>query len=78
MAAIGAGPEQAAPLRAAAADLILEGLSALKKIGRTDQGQFFASPPQQGRRERPADVRSLEEMMEEDEPGRGKKKKYYN
>jgi len=79
MLVTGGGLDQPAPVRAAAADLILEGLSALKKIGRTEQGQFFASPPQARTKERPADPRTLEELLEEDESGgRGKKKKYYN
>ncbi len=80
MLAMGGVHGQPAPERAALADFILEGLSALKKISRTDQGQFFASPPAAARaRDRQADARSLEELMEEDGPaGRGKRKKYYN
>ena len=80
MAVMGGGPEQPAPVRAAVADLILEGLSALKKIGRTEQGQFFASPPASARsKERQSEARSLEELLEEDESNaRGKRKKYYN
>jgi magnesium chelatase subunit I len=79
MAALGARLADPPPLRAAFADLVLEGLSALKKIGRTDEGQFFASPPQQGRA-RQTEVRSLDELLEDDEQGqgRGKRKKYYN
>ena len=68
-----------APLRAAAADFILEGLCALRKISRTEGGQLFASPPAP-RRPRPRpEARSLEQLMEddEDEP-RGRKKKYFN
>jgi magnesium chelatase subunit I len=79
MEAMGAAVRQPAPTRAAVADFILEGLSALKKISRTDQGQFFASPPQSRVRDRQTEARSLEELMEDDEPAaRGKKKKYYN
>ena len=79
MAALGARLSDPPALRAAFADLVLEGLSALKKIGRTDEGQFFASPPQQGR-PRQAEVRSLDQLLEDDEQGqgRGKRKKYYN
>jgi magnesium chelatase subunit I len=79
MAAMGAKVRQPAPTRAAVADFILEGLSALKKISRTDQGQFFASTPPSRVRDRQTEARSLEELMEDDEPAaRGKKKKYYN
>ena len=79
MIAMGAAVGQPPPVRAAVADLILEGLSALKKISRTEQGQFFASPPPARAKERTTEARTLEELMEEDEPaGRGKKKKYYN
>jgi magnesium chelatase subunit I len=68
-----------APLRAAAADFILEGLCALRKIGRTEGGQLFASPPQPAARDPRKEVRSLEQLMEDDgdEP-RGRKKKYFN
>ena len=68
-----------APLRAAAADFILEGLCALRKIGRTEGGQLFASPPQPAARDQRKEARSLEQLMEddEDEP-RGRKKKYFN
>ena len=81
MTTLGARLADPPPVRAAFADLVLEGLTALKKIGRTDQGQFFASAPAQGRpRDRQAEVRSLDELMEDDEQGqgRGKRKKYYN
>ena len=69
-----------APVRASVADFILEGLCALKKISRTDGGQLFASPPAAaaGARERRMEARSLEELMEEDDEPRGKRKKYYN
>jgi len=77
MTALGARPADDAPVRAAYADLVLEGLSALKKIGRTDQGQFFATAPQQSRA-KTSEARSLDELMEEEEQGRGKRKKYYN
>ena len=68
-----------APQRAAAADFILEGLCALRKIGRTEGGQLFASRPEPAARDRRAEARSLEQLMEddEDEP-RGRKKKYFN
>jgi magnesium chelatase subunit I len=78
MTALGVTERTSDHVRAAVADFILEGLCALKKISRTEQGQLFASPPPAKVRERP-DVRSLDDLMEEDEPAhRGKKKKYYN
>jgi len=65
--------------QAAAADFILEGLCALRKISRTEGGQLFASAPQARTRERQPDPRSLEELMQEDdEQPRGRKKKFYN
>jgi magnesium chelatase subunit I len=80
MAALGDTLSDAPAVRAALADFVLEGLSALKKIGRTEGGQFFATPPPAARaRERHAETRSLEELLEEEESGgRNKKKKYYN
>ena len=79
MTALGARPADPAPVRAAFAAFVLEGLSAVKKIGRTDQGQFFATAPQQARaRDRQGEARSLDELLEEEEQGRGKRKKYYN
>ncbi len=70
-----------APLRAAAADFILEGLCALRKISRTESGQLFASPPPARPRERQHDPRSIEALMAEDDDDdqrRGRKKKTYN
>ena len=76
------GSDRAAtPVRAAVADFILEGLCALRKISRTEGGQLFASPPAARQRERPADPRTLEDLMEEDDETqqvRGRKKKFYN
>jgi magnesium chelatase subunit I len=81
MMAMGAAVGRSAPERAAMADFILEGLSALKKISRSDQGQFFAPPAAAARaRDRQSEARSLDALLEEDEAetGRGKRKKYYN
>jgi magnesium chelatase subunit I len=82
MIALGSPVTSSAPERAATADFILEGLSALKKINRSDQGQFFAPAPAAARgRDRQSEARSLEALLEEDEEaqaGRGKRKKYYN
>ena len=69
-----------APLVAAAVDFVLEGLHAQKRIGRTEAGGYVGSEPVRrpvssgGVRQAPAI--SLED--DEAEPGRGKKKKYYN
>ena len=72
------GPAVPTPMRAAAADFILEGLCALRKIGRTEGGQLFAAPPSAKPRERP-DPRSIEALMaEDDDQPRGRKKKVYN
>ena len=76
---LGTQLDASAPERAAAADFVLEGLSALKRISRTDEGQFFATAPASSRtRERHAETRSLEELLEEEENSGGKKKRYYN
>ena len=68
--------------RASLGDFVLEGLCALKKISRTDEGRIEGSPierktrPREDRRE--ADLRSmLEEDGEEPQGSRGRKK-YYN
>jgi magnesium chelatase subunit I len=72
-----------APVRAAAADFILEGLCALRKISRTEGGQLFASPPPAKARERVPDPRSIEALMADDDDDddgqpRGRRKKTYN
>jgi magnesium chelatase subunit I len=76
--AVGAGPRASEPLRASAADFVLEGLCALKKISRSDQGQLFGAPaPADRGRDRP-DRRTIEQLMEDDEPTAKGKKKYFN
>jgi magnesium chelatase subunit I len=76
LAAVGAGSRGADPSRAAAADFLLEGLCALKKISRTDEGRLFATPSPARTRPEPRIVEPLTE--DDDEPvGKGKKK-YYN
>ena len=78
MAAVGAGPKAPEPVRAAVADFVLEGLCALRKISRTDEGRLFAEQPAAARsRVRPDP--SLESLLEDDdeEPIKGRKK-YYN
>ena len=74
------GSGGAAPARAAIADFVLEGLCALRKISRTDGGQLFADAPASRQRERP-ESRALEALMEDEDdeqPSRGRKKKFYN
>jgi magnesium chelatase subunit I len=74
-AAFGARDRDPEPLRASVADFVLEGLCALKKISRTDDGRLLGSPtPQRVRTE----ARSLDQLMEDDEPTVKGKKKYYN
>jgi len=77
IAALGGRPRDAEPLRAAAADFVLEGLCALKKISRTDDGRLQAPAPSGARRREPP--HDLQQMMDENEDVTGKgKKKYYN
>ncbi|MEO7193004.1 MAG: magnesium chelatase [Vicinamibacterales bacterium] len=74
--ALGGRETDPEPQRASLADFVLEGLYALKKISRTDEGKLFGTAP--APRSRP-DTRPTEPLLEDDdEPtGRGKKK-YYN
>jgi magnesium chelatase subunit I len=74
--ALGQRPRDAAPLQAAYADFVLEGLCAQKKISRTDEGRLFATAPAAKPRPEP---RSLDSLMEDDDeaPVKGKKK-YFN
>src|SRR5215471_19370198 len=75
-AVAGASPHASEPVRAAAADFVLEGLCALKKITRTDEGRVQAPPGAQRPRQR-EDARSLDDLMEDESPVKGKKK-YFN
>ena len=74
---VGVSGREPAPLRAAGADFVLEGLCALKKISRTDEGRLSGSAPDRPPRERTRE-RSIEQLMEDEEPPKGVKKKYYN
>jgi len=76
VAVAGAPPHASEPLRASAADFVLEGLCALKKITRTDEGRVQAPPGTQRPRPR-EEARSLEDMIEDEAPVKGKKK-YFN
>ena len=74
----GVPPHASEPARAAAADFVLEGLCALKKISRTDDGRLQA-PPGAARTRTREEARSLEDLMDEsDAPVKGGKKKYFN
>jgi magnesium chelatase subunit I len=77
-ARVGTPEGPAAPYLAAAVDFALEGLSAQKKISRSDEWRYSAVEQQGGRR--PAAVRRGQEAMDEDDiPYQGPgKKKYYN
>ena len=75
LAALGGGDRLADPGRAAVADFILEGLCALKKISRTDDGRLLGTPTQARPRPEP---QGLDQLMEDDEPAVKGKKKYYN
>jgi magnesium chelatase subunit I len=75
LAALGAGDRLSEPGRAAIADFILEGLCALKKITRTEDGRLLGTPGQPRPRPEP---QSLDQLMEDDEPAVKGKKKYYN
>ena len=75
----GLPPGAPAPLVAAAVDFVLEGLYAQKRIGRTEAGGYVGTEPV--RRPTAPNIRSAPAIALEDddaEPGRGKKKKYYN
>ena len=77
VAAVGVPKNASQPLLASGADFVLEGLCALKKISRTEEGRIFAPAPERPARER-ARERSLEQLMEEEDAPKGGKKKYYN
>ena len=74
---VGVSGRDTEPVRAAAADFVLEGLCALKKISRTDEGRLFAAAGDRGPRDRVRD-RTIEALMDEEETPKGAKKKYYN
>jgi magnesium chelatase subunit I len=74
---LGAKDRDPAPLQAAFADFLLEGLCALKRISRTDEGKLYAQPTAAAKRPERRD-RDLEQLLEDDEPMTKGKKKYYN
>jgi len=82
---MGVTASASAPGRAALADFVLEGLCAMKKISRTEEGRIEGSPHERKSRtrdrddDRQAELRTmLEEDGEEPPPGSKGRKKYYN
>jgi magnesium chelatase subunit I len=76
-AAIGVPRRAIPPAQAASADFVLEGLCALKKISRSDEGRIVGAAPERTSRDRTRE-RTIEQLMEDDEIPKGAKKKYYN
>jgi len=76
VAAIDRDPRAPEPMRAAIVDFVLEGLCALKKITRTDEGRLQA-PPNAARPKPREEARTLDDLMEDEAPVKGKKK-YFN
>jgi magnesium chelatase subunit I len=74
-ASLGIRSRDSEALRASAADFVLEGLCALKKISRNEDGRLMGSPTPPRPRPEP---RILDQLMEDDEPTVKGKKKYYN
>jgi magnesium chelatase subunit I len=70
----GVTPDQPAPVVASAVDFVLEGLFALKKISRTDDWTYRASPEPRGR----SSARDAEALLEDPVVFPERKKKYYN
>jgi magnesium chelatase subunit I len=83
---MGAGRSSSAPGRAALADFVLEGLCAMKKISRTEEGRMegvpFERPARSRRDPQQEDLRTMLAEDEEDDPegspGAKGRKKYYN
>ena len=76
MSALGCKDRDPEPLRASWADFVLEGLYALKKISRSEEGRLFGTPASPRGR---AESRPVEPLLDEDdEPAPKGRKKYYN
>jgi magnesium chelatase subunit I len=77
--ALGCGPHTATPWRAAVYDFILEGLCALRRLSRTDEGRLLGTVPSQPKG-RPTPTTPRQDRFEDDEeePSDKRKKKYYN
>ncbi len=77
LAAVGVAKRAPEPVRAAAADFILEGLCALKRISRTEDGRLQGAGGQRSHVARERE-RAIEALMEDDDEPAKSKKKYYN
>ncbi len=78
---LGAGPDAPEAARAAAADFLLEGLCALRRISRTDAGRLLGPSSSQPKPQAPRfeDLDEGDEQSDDDSMPRGRKKKrYYN
>ena len=73
---LGAGASAPAPSRAAAADFLLEGLCALRRLSRSDEGRMLGipAPARKAKPQRP----EFDASDEEDDAPRKGRKKYYN
>jgi magnesium chelatase subunit I len=75
--ALGGSAGDATPLQASVADFVLEGLCAVKKISRSEEGRLFVTPAPGKTRNEPRD-HDLDQLLEDAEPSGKGKKKYYN
>lgn len=78
LSVLGAGAEAPEAVRAAAADFLLEGLCALRRVGRNEDGRILGTPTTRRPAPQPQDFEALDETDDEDEPRRKGRKKYYN
>jgi magnesium chelatase subunit I len=81
LARIGVKAGASAAGRASLADFVLEGLCAMKKISRTEEGRIEGSPTERKtrtREDRQSDLRSMLEDEGEEPQGSKGRKKYYN
>ena len=74
----GIAPDAPTPVVASAIDFVLEGLYSQKKIGRTDDRGYHGTEPVRRRDPNAGRTPVLTPDDEEEAPGRGKKKRYYN
>jgi magnesium chelatase subunit I len=77
MTVAGTSKRDPQPQRASAADFVLEGLCALKKISRSDEGKMFGSATERGPRDRDRE-KQIEQLMDDENAPKGGRKKYYN
>jgi len=82
--ALGAGPDAPEAARASAADFLLEGLCALRRLSRNDDGRLLGSSPstrpgaRAPRLDDLVDTDDPDEDLENSSPRGRKKKRYYN